>query len=317
VPTHPEQMWRAQVALAPDRLAFAAAEASGPVLVGAQTTWVEDNIGRWIPGEDVEHANRLGIVEWHTALISWADGGVIQISRDGQFWSSATVQPDEGNPSDVVPFGDQLVLLGEGTRHRVGAWRSADASTWTRVERSPMGMNAGAFLAGRGIVAVGWSGTNAAAWISSDALAWTPLGFPQPPGAVRSALTRVAAGEARVVAIGDVDGAAAVWSTDDLATWTRSAALGGDDTFLSSVAYGRGLFVIAGRSRGRPAIWESADGRLWSSVALPVAAGLSGEASDTTIEAGRLVVFGWATEDAGNGGTSRTAYLVWTLDSSR
>ncbi len=315
-PAGGEQAWQSAVVLAPDRAAFARAAASGRPHVGAHTAWVEDELGRWIPAEGVDDANRLGIIEWHDHLISWADGAVIQISDDGQSWSDATTQPDEGNPSALVPVADQLVLLGAGTQRRIGAWRSSDASTWTGIDGSPLGMRAAAVIPGRGVVAVGQTGPEAAAWITSDTLTWTPLPFPRQADAGTSALSGVAASETGVVAIGDVDGVPAVWSSEDLTAWTRSAAFAGNDTFLASVTHRDGLFVIAGRRDNRPALWASADGRVWSPVALPVAAGVTGDASDAMIEDGRVVVFGWTTQDAGNGGSFRTGYLVWVLPRS-
>lgn len=312
-----EQTWQSAVVLAPDRAAFAGAAGSRRPHVGANTAWVEDELGRWIPAEGVDDANRLGIIEWHDRLISWADGAVIQISDDGQSWSDATTQPDEGNPSALVPVGDQLVLLGAGTQRRIGAWRSSNASIWTGIDGSPVGMRAGAVFPGHGVVAVGQTGPEAAAWITNDALTWTPLPLPRQAAAGTSDLAGVAASETDVVAIGDVDGVPAVWSSEDLTAWTRSSALlGGNDTVLASITHRDGLFVIAGRRDDRPALWASADGRVWSLVALPVAAGVTGDASDATIEDGRIVVLGWTTEDAGNGGFSHTGYLVWVLNRS-
>jgi len=119
------------------------------------------------------------------------------------------------------------------------------------------------------------------------------------------------------VAIGDVDGAAAVWGSADLVHWTRSAQPARDDEFLAHVTAANDLFVIAGRSRDRPAVWLSANGLIWTSMLLPLPADGTGEVSDVVVEDGRLIAFGFATEDAGNGGASKTGYLVWTLGMSR
>lgn len=310
--------WQARVVIAADPTRFA--PGTGTMLVGANTAWEEDESGRWIPAEDVEaveSTDRIGLAEWRGNLISWADGNQIRGSRDASSWSDARVQPDEGNPSALVQFGGELMLLGEGTHVRVGAWRSSDGSTWAGVEGSPTGMKAGAPAGTAGMVAVGWMGPSAAAWITADGLAWSPIPFPQPPDGATSALSGVAAGRGRVVAIGDVNGAAAVWSSADLAHWTRSAQPTRDDELLARVVNAGGLFVIAGQRHDRPVIWLSADGLTWASVALPLPPNISGEVSDVVSDGGRVVAFGSTTEDAGNGGASRTGYLVWTLDTDK
>lgn len=297
--------------LSPDRQAFAAAASQSGLVAGDNTTWVGIDGGRWMPAEALGETNRLGITAWQGALISWADGGVVQVSRDGLSWSNAVSGPGESNPATVVSFANKLLLLGEGVRRQIGAWQSVDGSAWTPIEGAPMGMKAAATLPGRGLVAVG---LNAAAWRTADATTWERVAGPQPAGAGTSTLSGVAADAAHVVAIGDIAGAAAAWSSDDLATWTLSPSVWGDDAYLSGIAYVRGTFVIAGRRGGRPVVWLSVEGRVWSSVDLPIASRVEGEAVETTIDKDRLVVFGSSTEDAGNGGSSRTGYLVWTLE---
>lgn len=305
--------WREQTVLTPDRQAFAAAAGRNGVIVGDSTTWVGIEGGRWLPAETVEETDRLGIVEWHTGLVSWADGGVVRLSRDGLSWSNEVSGPGESNPATVVAFDNQLLLLGEGVRSSIGAWRSVDGSTWTAIEGAPLGMKAAATLPGRGLIAVGWSGPNAAAWKTADARTWERVVGPATPDGATSALHGVAVNGSSVVAIGDVDGSAAVWTSDDLATWTLSPGVGGDDAYLANIAYVRGTFVITGRRGDRPVVWLSADGRTWSSVDLPIAGGVEGEAVETTVVDDRLVVFGYSTDRAGNGGAFHTGYLVWTL----
>jgi hypothetical protein len=310
--------WQPAVVLAPDpaRSATGAAE----MTAAANTAWTEDPAGRWIPAESVEAVDgtqRLDLMNWHGILVSWDFGNVIHVSRDGRTWADARIQPDEGNPSEVVPIGDDLLLLGEGIRARFGAWRSSDGSAWSGVEGSPLGMRAAAPVGTGGLVAVGSAGPSAAAWSTPDGVTWSPVPFPRPPDGTTSELAGVAAIGRHVVAIGDVDGAAAVWGSADLVHWTRSAQPARDDEFLAHVSAAKDLFVIAGRSRGRPAVWVSADGLIWTSMLLPLAADGTGEVSDVVAKDGRLIAFGWATEDAGNGGASKRGYLVWTLGMSR
>ncbi len=317
-PTDTAKAWQPAVVLAPDpaRPATGAAD----MTAAAKTVWTEDQLGRWIPAESVEAVDgtqRLDLMNWHGIIVSWDFGNVIHVSRDGRTWVDARVQPDEGNPSGVVPFGDDLVLLGEGTRVRLGAWRSPDGSAWSGVEGSPLGMRAGTPVGTGGLVAVGSTGPSAAAWSTPDGVTWSPVQFPQLPDGATSALADVAASGAHVVAIGDVNGAAAVWSSADLAHWTRSAQPARDDEFLACVAATSDLFVICGRSRGRPAVWVSADGLAWTPMLLPLPAGGTGEVSDVVAKDGRLIAFGWTTEEDGNGGASRSGYLVWTLDTGK
>jgi hypothetical protein len=116
-----------------------------------------------------------------------------------------------------------------------------------------------------------------------------------------------------VVAIGDAEGRAAAWSSNDLATWTESPSFG-EDVFLGAISNVRGTFVIAGRRRDRPVVWSSPDGRSWASTDLPTSGSGAAEAAVVRLLDERLVAFGYTTEDAGNGGSSRTGYLIWTLD---
>ena len=304
--------------MAADPAQFATGTAN--MLAAANTIWIQDDLGRWIPAESVEAVNgtqRLGLMKWHGIFVSWDFGNVIRVSRDGDSWADARVQPDEGNPSGVVQIGDELVLLGDATHVRVGAWRSSDGSEWARDEGSPLGIRAAAPVGIAGLVAVGMVGPSAAAWSTPDELAWSPISFPLPPVGATSALSGVAASRGRVVAIGDVSGAAAVWSSTDLKHWPRSAQPAKDDEFLAQVTVASDLFMMAGRRHDRPTVWSSADGLTWTSVPMPLRANARGEVSDVVAEDGRLVAFGWTTEDAGNGGASRTGYLVWTLETGR
>jgi hypothetical protein len=306
--------WREQTVPLPDRQAFQATAGQSGLVVGDNTTWVEIEGGHWLPAETVDGTDRLGIVEWHGALVSWAVGGVVRVSRDGLSWSDALKGPGDSNLAIMVPFENQLLLLGEGVRTSVGAWRSVDGSAWTAMEGAPLGMKAAAAMPGRGLVAVGWSGPSAAVWKTADATTWERVAGPDTADGGTSALHGVAVNGSNVFAIGDIDGAAAAWSSDDLSTWTLSPSVWGEDTYLAAVAYLRGTFVIAGRRGDRPVVWRSADGRTWSFFDLPIAPGVKGGAVETTVVDDRLVVFGLSTQDAGNGGAFHTGYLVWTLE---
>jgi hypothetical protein len=165
-------------------------------------------------------------------------------------------------------------------------------------------------------VAVGSQGPDPAVWTSADSEAWASGPAPERRGSETSALYGVSAGPVGVVAIGDAEGRAAAWSSNDLATWTQSPSFG-EDVFLGSISNVRGTFVVAGRRRDRPVVWSSPDGRSWASTDLPTSGAGAAEAAVVRIVDERLVAFGYATEDAGNGGSLRTGYLIWTLDQTR
>jgi hypothetical protein len=309
----PDGAWHEQTVLSPDPKTFAKVAAQRALIAGDQTSWVELDGGSWMPAEAVNTSDRIGIVYWHGSLISWADGGEIQVSRDGLAWTDAVSGPGDSNPVTMVPYADRLLLFGDGVSSPVGAWQSADGSTWTPIDPAPTGMKAAATMSGRGLIAVGWTGPGAAAWSTRDTRTWDTLAGLQPIGST-TALHGVAATGSHVVAIGDIDGAAAVWNSDDLGTWTMATSTWGDDAYLSSLIDLDGAFLIAGRRGGRPVVWRSADGLSWTTVDLPTAPTTDAEAVHVTIQADRLVVFGYSDEDAGNGGSFHTGYLVWTLD---
>lgn len=310
--TPAQGIWHEQTVLAFDHEGFIAAEKANGLVVGDQTSWVELKDGRWMPAEAVNQDDRLGITSWHGSLIAWADGGVILISRDGLALTDAVSGPGESNPVTIAPFADSLLLLGEGASRSVGAWQSADGSTWTPNDKAPTGLKAAATFQGHGLVAVGWTGPDATAWSTTDTRTWTLAGL-QPTGA-SSTLRGVAASGKHVVAIGDIDGSAAVRTSDDFVSWRLSGTAWGEDAYLSSVIDLDGAFVIAGRRGDRPVVWRSPDGLSWTSFDLPAAQAVKAEAVHMTIQAGRLVAFGYSNQDAGNGGSFHAGYLVWTLD---
>jgi len=305
--------WRTATVLLADRKAFHAARGVNGLVVADMTAWVETDGDRWMPAEAKAPPERVGIAVWQGRLVAWADGGGVQTSEDGSTWAEATKGPGQSNLETSVSFGDRLVLLGDGIETRTGAWSSPDGSTWTPIKTAPLEMKAATSLPRGGLVAVGAAGPSVT-WTTSDTITWKQAGDLQPAGVTTSTLYGVAASAARVVAIGvAADAAVAAWSSDDLRIWARSPNRWGNDSYLSSVAFVHGLFVIAGRRGTLPVVWLSADGRVWSSSDLPIAAGVQAEAVETIARDGKLVVFGYSTQDAGNGGSISTGYLVWTL----
>jgi hypothetical protein len=308
--------WHQATVLPPDEPVFRAAAAQRGVVTGDKSVWARDERAAWIPAEAVNESSRIGVVSWKGRLVSWSDGGLIRTSQDGLSWVDAVVGPDESNPTMIVPYADQLLLLGQPIRTLIGAWRSADGSRWTAIDGAPLGMQAAVDAGGRGIVAVGSQGADPAIWTSADSAAWASTPAPERRGPETSALYGVSAGPLGVVAIGDAEGRAAAWSSNNLAEWTQSPSFG-VDAFLGSISNVRGMFVIAGRRGDRPMVWSSPDGRSWASTDLPTSGRGAAEAAVVRIVDDSLVAFGYTMEDAGNGGSSRTGYLIWTLDLTR
>lgn len=178
-----------------------------------------------------------------------------------------------------------------------------------------------------GWVAVGWDAWGGVAWRSTDGVAWTPTD--RPPTFDLVQLNAVAAAGGRVVA-GGVDAqarAAAWWSDDGGATWSRAAdtaamtingvepALGPFKggyygiTITSIAPLASGGFVAVGALQcscmvGGFAAWTSADGTAWTRLGDPAKA-----------EPGRgvaVTAFGAGWVANGEQGVRRSAGSAWT-----
>jgi hypothetical protein len=274
--------------------------------------WAIGQDDSWIPAQPFDDTSHWGIADWHGRFVDWGEIAAVRTSLDGVVWDKAAQGPAEANLSMIVPVGDRLLLVGEAVRSSAGAWFSTDGSTWTEAREAPRELWAAAFWRGHGIVASGGSGPGASVWASPDGSSWVTVGKPRPPvGNVFVA--GIAASPGGVVAIGDNDGRPAAWHTADLQTWTESPTAWGRDVYLASVADVDGTLVIAGRRSARPTLWLSRDGLTWSSVDLPLADGVDGDAAKVVAVGGRIVAFGYVTQDEGNGGSSRIADLIWVL----
>jgi hypothetical protein len=305
--------WRIATILPPDDASFRVASQASGLIVGDQTMWTTTDGVAWRPAEPIETVNRYGIVPWSGRLVSWAEGGLIQTSPDGLAWTDATVQPDESNPTAILAMPNALLLFGEATRTDASGWRSVDGSTWMSVAGLPKEVRAVATRVQGGTIAVGNIRANAAAWMSSDGASWTPVAAPSVDGGYID-WTGMASGPAGVVATGGFEGQpAAAWSTQGGEAWAAAANAFGPDPFLQGVTAVGGAFVIAGRRNSHPTVWTSPDGRSWSGLDLPIPESSEGEATVVRQTPTGPAVFGYTTEDAGNGGRSRTGYLVWTL----
>jgi hypothetical protein len=157
---------------------------------------------------------------------------------------------------------------------------------------------------------------DAEVWFSPDGTAWRAAAAPSSrAGSVF--VSGLATSSTRVIAIGLVGEEPAAWRTADLTSWTQAGTAWGRDVYLESVVDLGGTLVIAGRRANHPTLWLSSDGLTWTSVVLPSADGVDAEAARVVANDGEIVAFGYVTQDAGNGGSSRIADLVWTLDLRR
>jgi hypothetical protein len=189
----------------------------------------------------------------------------------------------QGNPFDVAAVGDRLVAPGYTFPdfHAV-TWSSTDRRQWSMADLSPGvgGAFALAIAAGRDgrSVIVGRIGNDAAAWSSSDGVAWRQAdGGPAFVESPETRMTAVVATPVGFVAGGwagitNQPARARFWGSSDGLSWVR---LGDDPAFAdgrvtSIVAAAGGLVAVGttgpvGRSTGS-AVWRSTDGRTWDRV---------------------------------------------------
>jgi hypothetical protein len=183
--------------------------------------------------------------------------------------------------------GPHLVAVGTVGGARPGAWGSVDGgATWSPAWTGDAGTAAGLAAGPTGLVAVGWTGgedeagisTQAAVWRSPDGSAggWAPVNATGLEGAV--ALHDVVTDGAGLVAVGrDVnddadDGDGGVWRSDDGETWRRAATAGlggpGRQELHRLVRLADGRWLALGRQmRGAqmtPAVWISPDLSTWT-----------------------------------------------------
>jgi hypothetical protein len=225
----------------------------------------------------------------------------IWTSTNGRDWTRAPhARTQLGGPGDqvmtaVTAAGPGLVAVGHDG-DAAAAWTSSDGLRWTRVGSDSFtgeGQRRVRAVAAvlDGIVAVG-SETGPdlierpAVWASIDGTAWARTPVPlrtsdaagasdAPTGSLRAVLVT----SEQVLAVGDVDGDAAVWTSTNGVSWTAVPAsvagsedgdpvLGGTGqqsiTGLAATATVEGLrFVAVGRDGDGAAAWWSDDGFRW------------------------------------------------------
>jgi hypothetical protein len=312
----PDGVWKTAIVLPPDPVAFQAAAASSGLVVGDRTVWARTAAGSWIPADAIDSSSRWGVVAWRGGFVDWGQEGAVRTSTDGLAWQDAGQGPGAANLSMITPAGDRLLLVGEGIKSPFGAWLSADGSTWAGVHDTPRPLWAAAGWDGHGMIVTGSFGQRAEVWFSADGKSWRAVAAPTAPTAPDEGVfvSGLATSAVRVVAIGIAGEDPAAWRSTDLASWTEARTAWGHDVYLASVVDLGGALVIAGRRANRPTLWLSRDGLDWTAVTLPTENGVDGDAAKVVAIGGAIVVFGYVVQDEGNGGSSRIADLVWTLD---
>ncbi|HEX2273017.1 MAG TPA: hypothetical protein VHG90_03985, partial [Acidimicrobiales bacterium] len=188
-----------------------------------------------------------------------------------------------------VAGGQGFLALGTVDGH-VALWRSADGSSWSRVER-PEAFGAGSAVAqlvatGSGVVAVGADRGAPAAWWSTDGTVWTRAGI---GGAGPGRITAAVVAPDGLVAAGSMTPAdastgadrrplPAVWRSADGQSWQPvpasfdAASQPGQDNrgaeVKALVRADDGYLATGGGTQARR-VWTSADGVTWAEAELP------------------------------------------------
>lgn len=222
---------------------------------------------------------------------------IVVTSVNGRTWQAADSEPAFAVPGaytyQAAAGHSRYVVAGKQVtngRTVAAAWWSTALTGWQRAIGEAPGDLGGTGAAGQmlaiaaqpfGFIAVGSYGSHPAAWTSADGRRWRLTQLPLPGGAAGAALTHVAAGGGRVVAMGTAGGAPfAAVSTDGGQRWreTMLSAPPARASVTALAAAGRG-FTAAG-TYGTPGnqnvvVWSSDNGRAWR-VARPAGTGLSG-----------------------------------------
>jgi hypothetical protein len=210
---------------------------------------------------------------WLAALVS---AMAVLVLVGGVAWLVA--EPGPGTPVTATPPGVASTSL-----------------SWSRVPYSEEAFGSGfeqsmssVTVGGPGLVAVGGVDQRAAVWTSPDGIEWSRIphdnevfGGEVGPSSGGSFMEDVTAGGPGLVAVGQSEPNAAVWTSVDGITWSRvphdDAVFGGEvgpifgGAQMHSVTVG-GPGLVAVGSDGSPdgggdaAVWTSVDGMTWSRV---------------------------------------------------
>jgi hypothetical protein len=189
----------------------------------------------------------------------------------------------QGDPFDVARIDDRLVAPGYTfPEFHAVTWSSTDREHWSLAPLPPG--SSGAFglaiAAGgdHGNVIVGRVGNDAAAWWSTDGVAWQPVdggaAFVEPPETRMTAVVSTPSGfvAGGFAGISNQPGTARFWTSNDGRSWIRvvDTPAFADGRVTSIVAAAGRLVAVGTTGRvGQPtgsAVWRSADGTSWERV---------------------------------------------------
>ena len=248
-----------------------------------------------------------GILATGTTTVGGHDSIAIWSSPDGRTWIAAPPAPlfVDTTSGRLAEDGNRVVIL---TFHcQVGGSYCGESALFVATLGAPWqavsGLGAGAYDAviagGPGFVAVGsgnTSETEVQGYVatSSDGSNWSEI---SPPGMAGVRIGGVAAGPARLVVVGQVDGQPAAWTSTDARTWTR-VVNGPSGGTLSDVAFINGRWVAVGTGSGRSMVWTSSDGTSWQAV--PAGSGPDGASMNRIVQVGsRFIALGQSTSGDG------------------
>ena len=203
---------------------------------GAPALWWAPADGHWAPGTvsmpAAWHLGSLtGVVHGGSGWLAVGQAGppaqpgspppaaVAVTSADGRAWRPAAGAQQLTAPGTALTqaaVGPAAYVVvgsasGPGGSAAAAAWYSIGLGAWTRatvgtggaIAPAPAGQMLAVTPVRSGFAAVGSVGNVPAVWTSRTGSAWQPIALPLPPGTVSAALTKVAAVDGRVVAIGN------------------------------------------------------------------------------------------------------------------
>jgi hypothetical protein len=141
--------------------------------------------------------------------------------------------------------------------------------------------------------------SQAAAWASGDASTWRRVAtLPAPDASIISAA--VTEGDGTVLAVGESGGAAAVWRSDDGATWTLTTlpapGIGATEWLTSVAASSDGLvaggYEEAATAQRTASFWHSSDGVTWVRGTAQILPGVSEVTGIAAIGTATLIAIG-------------------------
>lgn len=220
------------------------------------------------------------------------DSGIVARSSDGSSWMETS---SIGFPTRGAAFGTGIfVAVGEGGLVAV----SSDGAVWTTNQASPVDtvLFWSVTYGGGKFSAVGYDGTNAIAYASTNGTTWTGVTLTS----ITNTLYDIAYGNDRYVAVGSEG--RIMWSPNGFASWNLVTS--GTSISLVGITWDGSTFVAVG---GNGTILTSIDGDTWikrssgtGATLIDVAAGDGGFVA--VGEGGVILRHGLAVPSGGGGG---------------